>query len=53
MKTTYPTDPSKDYNEWRKYIANKAMTPEEKFEADFMRIWSNYMESIKNARTKK
>ena len=53
MKTTYPSDPSKNYDEWRKYIANKAMTPEDKFEADFMRIWSDFKESIKNARTKK
>jgi len=53
MKTTYPTDPSKDYNEWIKNLTQYGMTPEEKFEADFMRIWSNYKESIKNARTKK
>ena len=53
MKTTYPSDPSKDYNEWIKHLTQYGMTPEEKFEADFMRIWSNYMESIKNARTKK
>jgi hypothetical protein len=53
MKTTYPSDPSKNFDEWRKYIANKAITPEEKFEAEFMRIWSDYKDSIVNARTKK
>ena len=49
MKTTYPSDPSKDI----KHLTQYGMTPEDKFEADFMRIWSDFKESIKNARTKK
>ena len=53
MKTTYPEEPIKDYNEWRKFISKMVLTPEDKFESDFMRIWSNYKQSIINARTKK
>ena len=51
MKTTLPTDPIKDYDEWRKFIS-KSLSPESKFEAEFMRIWSNYKQSIIKARTK-
>tara|TARA_R110000787_G_scaffold74453_3_gene165495 strand:- start:5574 stop:5732 length:159 start_codon:yes stop_codon:yes gene_type:complete len=52
MKTTYPKEPIKDFNEWRKFISEKAITPEEKFEANFMRIWSEFKTSINKARTK-
>ena len=52
MKTTLPTDPIKDYNEWQKFIASKVMTPEEIFEADFMRAWSKFKDSVIKARTK-
>lgn len=45
--------PSKDYKEWIKHITKYGMTPEDKFEAEFMRIWSDYKDSIVNARTKK
>jgi|TARA_R110000850_G_scaffold139510_1_gene260792 hypothetical protein len=53
MKTTYPTDPSKDFNEGIKHLTQYGLDPEDKFEAEFMRIWSDFKESIKNARTKK
>ena len=52
MKTTLPTHPIKDYNEWRKYIAAQVMTPEETFEADFMKAWAKFKDSVVNARTK-
>tara|TARA_R110001583_G_scaffold109356_2_gene258030 strand:+ start:1054 stop:1221 length:168 start_codon:yes stop_codon:yes gene_type:complete len=55
MKTTYPPKPFKDYETWRnwqKEVAAKVMTPEDKFEAAFMRIWSDYKRSIIKARTK-
>lgn len=52
MKTTYPKEPIKDFNEWRKYIAEQTLTPEDKFEADFLRIWSEFKTSILKARTK-
>lgn len=43
----------KEYKEWMKHLSKNAITPEEKFEAQFMRIWSDYKDSIVNARTKK
>jgi len=52
MKTTYPTDPIKNVKEWQKFIASQVMTPEEIFEADFMKAWLKFKESIKIARTK-
>ena len=52
MKTTLPKNPIKDYNEWRKFIASQIMKPEDKFEAEFMRIWSEFKQSIIKARTK-
>ena len=53
FKTTYPEEPIKDFSEWREYLANHVNTPEAKFEANFMRIWTNYKQDIINARTKK
>ena len=47
MKTTYPSDPSKDYNEWIKHLTQYGMTPEDKFEAEFMRIWSDLKSQLK------
>ena len=52
MKTTYPTDPIKNVKEWRKFIASQVMTPEEIFEADFMKAWLKLKESLARARTK-
>ena len=52
MKTTLPTEPLKDFNEWKKFIASQVMTPEEIFEADFMKAWSKFKDSIIKARTK-
>lgn len=52
MKTTLPKNPIKDYDEWRKFIASQIMKPEDKFEAEFMRIWSEFKQSIIKARTK-
>ena len=52
MKTTYPPAPIKDYKEWKKFIASQVMTPEEIFEADFMRAWSKFKDSVVKARTK-
>ena len=52
MKTTLPEKPIKDYNKWRKYIASQVQTPADKFESDFMRIWSEFKQSIIKARTK-
>tara|TARA_R110000787_G_scaffold43672_2_gene106969 strand:- start:3303 stop:3479 length:177 start_codon:yes stop_codon:yes gene_type:complete len=53
FKTTLPTDPIKDFVKWRQYIADQVMTPEDKFEAEFMRIWLNFKRSVNSARTKK
>ena len=52
MKTTYPSEPIKDYNEWRKFIASKGVSPEEQFESDFMKIWVKYKQSVIKSRTK-
>mgnify|MGYP003646026701 CR=1 FL=1 len=55
MKTIYPPKPFKDFETWRKWIkkqANKNLSPEAKFEAEFMRIWSEFKQSIIKARTK-
>jgi len=52
MKTTLPENPIKDYDEWRKYIAKQVQTPADKFESEFMRIWSEFKQSIIKARTK-
>jgi len=52
MKTTYPPEPIKDYNEWRKFIASEVMTPEEIFEAEFMKAWTKFKDSVIKARTK-
>jgi|10_taG_2_1085330.scaffolds.fasta_scaffold284047_2 hypothetical protein len=53
MKTTYPDKPIHNYNEWRAWLNSRGLTPEEKFEAEFQRIWMNYKSDIINARTKK
>jgi len=53
MKTTLPKEPIKDFKKWRKYIADQVMTPEAKFEADFMRIWARFKQDVIEARTKK
>ena len=52
MKTTLPTEPIKDFNEWKRFIASKVMTPEEIFEADFMKAWTKFKDSVAKARTK-
>ena len=52
MKTTLPTEPIKEYYEWRKFIASQVMTPEEIFEADFMKAWTKFKDSVVKARTK-
>jgi len=51
MKTTLPKEPIKDFEKWRKYIADQVMTPEAKFEADFMRIWARFKQDVIEART--
>ncbi len=53
MKTTIPKEPIKDFEEWRKYIADQGMNPEAKCEADFMRIWARFKQDVIEARTKK
>ena len=50
-RTSYPSEPFKNHKEWREWI-NKQMTPEQKFESEFFRIWSEYKASIERARTK-
>jgi|TARA_R110002012_G_scaffold203587_1_gene372972 hypothetical protein len=53
LKTIYPEAPIKDYNEWIAWLNGTNLSPEDKFEANFMRIWSQYKDSIVQARTKK
>jgi len=50
-RTTYPSEPFKNHKEWREWMS-KEMTAEDKFEAEFFRIWSEYKASIQRARTK-
>ena len=52
-KTTYPEAPIKDYNKWVEWLNGTNLSPEDKFEANFMRIWVQYKDSIVQARTKK
>jgi hypothetical protein len=52
-KTTLPDKTFKTYGEWMKWLNQQDLTPEEEFEANFMRIWNNYKNSIVKARTKK
>ena len=51
-KTTLPENPRKNYGEWMRWLNKQDLTPEEKFEANFMRIWNNYKQDIIKARTK-
>ena len=54
MKTSLPKEPIKSHAEWRKWMdeqANYAMTPEDKFEANFLRIWAQFKQDVVNART--
>tara|TARA_R110000822_G_scaffold77947_1_gene186792 strand:- start:811 stop:966 length:156 start_codon:yes stop_codon:yes gene_type:complete len=50
MKTVYPEKPAKDFNEWHRHISNQLLTPEEKFEAEFMRIWLEFKNSVAKSR---
>lgn len=50
-KTTLPEKSFDSYQEWMEWLNGQNLTPEEKFEADFMRIWNNYKNDIINART--
>lgn len=52
-KTTYPDQRFTNHKEWRDYLSNQELNATDKFEADFMRIWSDFKQSIVNARTKK
>lgn len=51
MKTVTPENPIRDFNKWMRWLNKQDLTPEEKFEANFMRIWQNYKQDIINART--
>ena len=56
MKTALPQEPFKSHAEWRKWMdkqTSQVMTPEDRFEADFMRIWARFKQDVVNARTKK
>ena len=56
MKTALPQEPFKSHAEWRKWMDKQtkhAMTPEDKFEANFMKIWATFKQDVINARTKK
>jgi hypothetical protein len=52
-KTVYPSGGASSYNDWMESLTNSNLTAEERFEAEFMRIWSEYKQSIIDARTKK
>ena len=52
-KTTLPDRQFKNYGDWMKWLNGQNLTPEEKFEANFLRIWNNYKNDIINAQTKK
>ncbi len=52
MKTTYPDNPIKDFNEWREFIGHSVEDiAADKFEKDFARIWSDFKSSVIKART--
>lgn len=44
---------NKELKESIEHFTKYKLTAEDKFEADFMRIWSDYKNSIISARTKK
>lgn len=52
-KTTYPEKPFKNHKEWRDWLTKQEFDATAKFEADFMRIWTEFKLSIEAARTKK
>jgi len=53
MKTTYPDQPAKDFNEWQNHIQKSAEElAVEKFEKDFNKAWNNFKSSVVRARTK-
>lgn len=53
MKTVYPKNPIKDFNEWREFIGHSVVDiAQDKFEKDFARIWSDFKSSVIKARTK-
>jgi len=52
-KTTYPEQRFTDHKEWREWLTKQEFDATAKFEADFMRIWSDFKQSIVAARTKK
>tara|TARA_R100000353_G_scaffold159307_1_gene118777 strand:+ start:1078 stop:1245 length:168 start_codon:yes stop_codon:yes gene_type:complete len=49
-KTTLPDKPFKNYGDWMKWLNKQDLTAEEKFEANFMRIWEQFKADIKNER---
>ena len=52
-KTTYPDQRFTNHKEWREWLTKQEFDATAKFEADFMRIWSDFKQSIVAARTKK
>tara|TARA_R110000851_G_C12929450_1_gene551125 strand:+ start:266 stop:406 length:141 start_codon:yes stop_codon:yes gene_type:complete len=46
MKTTYPEEPIKDYNEWRRWLSQQVL------DADERRVIEQFKQSIINASTK-
>ena len=52
MKTSYPSNPCKNFTEWRQFIGHSAEDiAADKFEKDFARIWADFKSSIVRART--
>ena len=47
MKTVYPKEPIRDFEEWRRWIKQQVLTAKEE------RIIEDFKQSIVNARTKK
>ena len=52
-KTTYPKQRLSSHTERREWLTKQEFDATAKFEADFMRIWSDFKQSIVAARTKK
>ena len=50
--TTFPEKKFANYGEWMRWLNKQDLTAEEKFEANFMRIWEQFKADIRNEREK-
>jgi len=51
-KTTFPENGFANYGEWMRWLNKQDLTAEQKFEANFFRIWEQFKADIRNEREK-